>query len=167
REVLLSDGLEKDSLPAELRDALAERMISHCPGWVYERDYASGLLCGQFGAASAEALGLEQMPVGMMAAGAALYYLRENRKSAIPNIRDIRVYQRSEHLALDPATRRNLEITATMAEGRKAGSLLGCLDKTATAMGARRLKQWHNYPLVGLEAIRQRLDAVQELLDAA
>ncbi|MDA8430400.1 MAG: DNA mismatch repair protein MutS [Geobacteraceae bacterium] len=167
REILLSDGLELDNVAVELRGLLAERMVSRAPAWVYERDYATSLLCGQFGAASAEALGLDGMPAGLMAAGAALYYLRENRKSAIPHIRDIRVYQRSEHLALDPATRRNLEITATMAEGRKAGSLLGCLDKTSTAMGARRLKQWLNYPLVDLEAIRQRLDAVQEFLEAA
>ncbi|MBL0224905.1 MAG: DNA mismatch repair protein MutS [Geobacteraceae bacterium] len=166
REVLLSDGLEKDALPAELREFLAERMVSRCPAWVYERDYAAGLLCSQFGAASTEALGLEQMPTGLMAAGAALYYLRENRKSAIPHIRDIRVYLRSEHLTLDPATRRNLEITASMADGRKGGSLLGCLDRTCTAMGARRLKQWLSYPLVGLEPIRQRLDAVEELLES-
>jgi len=167
REVLLADNLEEDDLPADLRAFLGERIVSRAPGWVYERDYATTLLCGQFGAASAEALGLSAMPAGLTAAGAALYYLRENRKSAIPHIRDIKVYERTEHLALDPATRRNLEITATMAEGKKAGSLLGCLDRTATAMGARRLKQWLSYPLVGLEPIRQRLAAVEELLEAA
>ncbi len=167
REVLLPDGLEVATLSSDLRAFLGERIVSRAPGWVFERDYATSLLCGQFGAASAEALGLEAMPHGLMAAGAALYYLRENRKSAIPHIRDIRVYERTEHLALDPATRRNLEITATMAEGRKNGSLLGCLDRTSTAMGTRRLKQWLSYPLVGLEPIRQRLDAVGELLEAA
>ncbi|GFE61824.1 DNA mismatch repair protein MutS [Geobacter sp. AOG2] len=167
REVLLADNLEPDDLPADLRAFLGERIVSRAPGWVFERDYATSLLCNQFGAASAEALGLAAMPAGLMAAGAALYYLRENRKSAIPHIRDIKVYERTEHLALDPATRRNLEITATMAEGKKAGSLLGCLDRTATAMGARRLKQWLSYPLVGLEPIRQRLAAVEELLEAA
>ncbi|MFA7061856.1 MAG: DNA mismatch repair protein MutS, partial [Pedobacter sp.] len=165
REILLIDGLEIDTLPSDLRSFLGERIVSRAPSWVFERDYATSLLCGQFGAASAETLGLDGMPHGLMAAGAALYYLQENRKIAIPHIRDIRVYQRSEHLTLDPATRRNLEITATMAEGRKAGSLLGCLDRTYTAMGARRLKQWLNYPLVGLEPIRQRLDAVGELLE--
>ncbi len=165
REVLLIDGLEIDTLPVDLRAFLGERIVSRTPAWVFERDYAVSLLCGQFGAASAEALGLEGMPNGLMAAGAALYYLQENRKSAIPHIRDIRVYQRSEHLTLDPTTRRNLEITATMAEGRKAGSLLGCLDRTNTAMGARRLKHWLSYPLVGLEPIRQRLDALEELLE--
>ncbi|MBI5485301.1 MAG: DNA mismatch repair protein MutS [Deltaproteobacteria bacterium] len=166
REVLLADNLEIDSLAAELRSFLAERICSRTPGWVFERDYAAGLLCGQFGAASAEALGLSGMPCGLIAAGAALYYLRENRKSALPHLRDIRVCQRSEHLALDAATRRNLEIIATMADGRKSGSLLGCLDRTSTAMGARRLKQWLSYPLVGLEPIRQRLNAVEELLEA-
>jgi DNA mismatch repair protein MutS len=165
REVLLSDGMEIDTLTIDLRTFLTDRLISRSPGWVYERDYTTTLLCAQFGAASGEALGLETMPSGLMAAGAALYYLRENRKSAIPHIRDILVYQRSAHLALDPATRRNLEITATMVEGRKAGSLLGCLDRTCTAMGARRLKQWLNYPLVSPEPIRQRLNAVEELLE--
>jgi DNA mismatch repair protein MutS len=166
-EALLADGIELESLPPDLKFFLEQRIISRAPGWVYERDYAASLLCGQFGAASPEALGLEGLPCGLMAAGAALYYLRENRKSAIPHLRDIRVYQRSEHLSLDPATRRNLEITASMAEGRKSGSLLGCLDRTITAMGARRLKQWLSYPLVGLEPIRQRLNAVGELLESA
>ncbi|MFH1028243.1 MAG: DNA mismatch repair protein MutS, partial [Pseudomonadota bacterium] len=127
---------------------------------------AAAQLCDHFQAASVEALGLENMPVALPAAAAALYYLRENRKSALPHIRDIRVHQRHEHLALDPATRRNLEITASMAEGKRSGSLLGCLDRTGTAMGARRLKQWLSYPLVGAEPIRQRLDAVEELLES-
>ncbi len=166
REVLLSADLELESMATELRAFLTERSCSRSPGWVYERDYATTLLCSQLGAASAEALGLSGMPSGLIAAGAALYYLRENRKSALPHLRDIRVYQHCEHLSLDAATRRNLEIIASMAEGRKSGSLLGCLDRTSTAMGARRLKQWLSYPLVGLEPIRQRLDAVEELLEA-
>ena len=165
REVLLSDDLELEGLTPDLRLFLGERILSRTPGWVHERDYTAGLLCGQFGAASADALGLTGMPAGLIAAGAALHYLRENRKSALPHLRDIRVCQRSQHLALDAATRRNLEIITSMAEGRKSGSLLGCLDRTATAMGARRLKQWLSYPLVELDPIRRRLDAVEELLE--
>ncbi|MDD2897594.1 MAG: DNA mismatch repair protein MutS, partial [Desulfuromonadaceae bacterium] len=126
---------------------------------------ASTLLCGHFGAASADMLGLDGSPTALLAAAAALYYLRENRKAALPHIRDIIVSQRSQHLSLDPATRRNLEITASMAEGKRSGSLLGCLDRTGTAMGARRLKQWLSYPLIELEPIRARLDAVEELLE--
>ncbi len=166
REILLPDDFDMEALPADLRAFLAERIISRAPAWVYDRDYATTLLCGHFQSASVETLGLDGMPVALLAAAAALYYLRENRKSALPHIRDIRVYQRSEHLALDPATRRNLEITASMAEGKRSGSLLGCLDRTGTAMGARRLKQWLSYPLVGIEPIRQRLDAVEELLES-
>lgn len=166
REVLLPDNFNIEELPDDLRAFLAERIISRAPEWVYDRDYAATQLCGHFQAASLEALGLEGLPLALLAAAAALYYLRENRKAALPHIRDIRVHQRNEHLALDPATRRNLEITASMAEGKRSGSLLGCLDRTGTAMGARRLKQWLSYPLVGVEPIRQRLDAVEELLES-
>jgi DNA mismatch repair protein MutS len=167
REILLSDALDRDALPADLRSFLSLRIVSRTPAWIYDRDYATTLLCDHFGAASAEALGLENAPTALLAAAAALYYLRENRKAALPHIRDLLVSKRSQHLALDPATRRNLEITASMAEGKRAGSLLGCLDKTSTAMGARRLKQWLSYPLIELEPIRQRLNAVEELLESA
>jgi len=166
REILLRDGVDPETLPADMRSFLGERIISRAPAWVYDRDYSTKLLCDHFKAASAEALGLDGAPSALLSAAAALYYLRENRKAALPHIRDLRVYQRSQHLALDPATRRNLEITASMAEGKRSGSLLGCLDRTGTAMGARRMKQWLSYPLVGVEPIRQRLDAVEELLDS-
>ena len=165
-EILLSDSLDREALPPDLRSFLNDKLVSRAPGWVYDRDYATTLLCGHFGAASAEALGLDNTPTALLAAAAALYYLRENRKAALPHIRDILVSRRSQHLALDPATRRNLEITASMAEGKRTGSLLGCLDRTGTAMGARRLKQWLSYPLIELEPIRQRLDAVEELLES-
>lgn len=165
REILLSDSLDREALPAELRAFLSERIISRAPGWIYDRDYARKLLCDHFGAVSVEALGLDGAPAALLAAAAALYYLRENRKAALPHIRDIIVSRRSQHLALDPATRRNLEITASMAEGKRTGSLLGCLDRTGTAMGARRLKQWLSYPLIELEPIRQRHNAVAELLE--
>ena len=165
-EILLSDSLDREAMPPDLRSFLNDKLVSRAPGWVYDRDYATKLLCGHFGAASAEALGLDNTPTALLAAAAALYYLRENRKAALPHIRDILVSRRSQHLALDPATRRNLEITASMAEGKRTGSLLGCLDRTGTAMGARRLKQWLSYPLIELEPIRQRLDAVEELLES-
>lgn len=165
REILVSDALDLADIPADLRAFLAERILSRAPAWIYDRDYASTLICEHFGVASAEALGLGGAPTALLAAAAALYYLRENRKVALPHIRDILVSQRSEYLTLDPATRRNLEITASMAEGKRAGSLLGCLDRTGTAMGARRLKQWLSYPLVEPGLIRQRLDAVEELIE--
>jgi DNA mismatch repair protein MutS len=165
REILLPEGFELGILPADLLSFLSERVTSRAPVWIYDRDYAAKLLCDHFQAASVEVLGLDGAPAALLSAAAALYYLRENRKAALPHIRDLRFYQRTQHLALDPATRRNLEITASMAEGKRSGSLLGCLDRTGTAMGARRMKQWLNYPLVVVEAIRERLDTVEELLE--
>ncbi len=167
REILLSDALNLDSVPADLRSFFADRIISRAPSWIFDRDYASTLLCSHFGVASPEALGLADTPAALLASAAALYYLRENRKAALPHIRDLLVSRRCQHLALDPATRRNLEITASMAEGKRAGSLLGCLDRTGTSMGARRLKQWLSYPLIDLDPIKQRLDAVEELVERA
>lgn len=166
REILLSDSLEIESLPPDLHSFLNERLVSRVPSWIYDRDYSTKLLCDHFGAASPETVGLDESPTALLAAAAALYYLRENRKEALAHIRDIFVSKSSQHLALDPATRRNLEITVTMSEGKRLGSLLGSLDRTSTAMGARRLKHWLSYPLVELNPIRGRLDAVEELLES-
>lgn len=164
REILLADDLSFETLPGDIRTFFSEKIISRAPAWIYDSDYAAKLLCGHFSVASTETLGLKNAPTAILAAAAALYYLRENRKAALPHIRDIIVSERNHCLALDPATRRNLEITATMADGKRAGSLLWAMDRTETAMGARRLKQWLNYPLIELKPIRERLDAVEEFM---
>ncbi len=165
REILLSESDKSDPLPGEMNIALDKRLISYAPSWVFERDYAARLVCGQFGATSPEALDLGNIRYGLIAAGAALHYLKENRKSDPPHIKGIMVHRTGEHLTLDPATRRNLEITETMAEGKKRGSLLGCLDRTSTPMGARKLRHWLNYPLLNKAAIIIRLEAVAELTE--
>lgn len=166
REILLPEQL-KNQLPAELASVLGERPRSALPEWIYDKDYASKLLTEQFGVASPSSLGLEGLDAALLAAGATLYYLKENRHSTLPHLRDLQIISQSDHLALDPATRRNLELTATMQDGKKSGSLLGTLDRTATAMGARLLKQWISYPLVQKEPIRMRLDAVEQLVESS
>ena len=164
REILLTEQLRRD-LPAELAALLGDRPRSAVPDWVLDKDYAAKLLCGQFGVASPEPLGLTGLPAALLAVGMVLYYLQENRHASLPHLRDLTIVRESDHLALDPSTRRNLELTATMADNKKTGSLLGCLDRTVTAMGARLLKQWLSYPLVQVEPVRQRLSAVEELME--
>ncbi|MGB4600607.1 MAG: DNA mismatch repair protein MutS [Trichlorobacter sp.] len=166
RELLVPELLRRD-LPNELTALLGERPRSAVPDWVLDKDYAAKLICGQFGVASPETLGLADLPTALLAAGMVLYYLQENRHASLPHLRDLTIVHQSDHLALDPATRRNLELTATMSDNKKAGSLLGCLDRTTTAMGARLLKQWLSYPLVQVQPIRQRLSAVEELGERA
>ena len=164
REILLTEQLRRE-LPPELAAVLGDRPRSAVPDWVLDKDYAAKLLCGQFGVASPEPLGLIGLPAALLAVGMVLYYLQENRHASLPHLRDLTIVRESDHLALDPSTRRNLELTATMADNKKTGSLLGCLDRTVTAMGARLLKQWLSYPLVQVEPVRQRLSAVEELME--
>jgi DNA mismatch repair protein MutS len=104
------------------------------------------------------------MKEGVPAAGAILHYLQETQMGIVGHVRTIRPYKTREYLVLDEATRRNLELTATLADGKRKGSLLGLMDLTATAMGGRKLRQWINYPLVAIDGIVERQDAVEELL---
>lgn len=104
---------------------------------------------------------------GLYAVGAVLHYLQETQKGKAAHVTSIKAYTNAEHLLLDEATRRNLELTATLAEGKRKGSLLGLMDRTTTAMGGRKIKQWINYPLVTIRGITDRQDAVEALLQDA
>ena len=164
REILLPERL-RGSLPEELARLIDGKPRAYVPDWILDRDYAARTVCERYQIASLEGFGLSDEPVMVAAASMIIYYLRENRHGEVPHLQDIKVVTRNEYLALDPTTRRNLELTATMLDGKKHGSLLGCLDRTRTAMGARLLKQWLSYPLIKVEPISERLQAVSELLD--
>ena len=101
------------------------------------------------------------------AAGAILEYLTETQKTSLGHIDRLTPYRVGQTLEIDEATRRSLEITNTMREGRREGSLLDVLDRTITAMGSRLLGDWVGNPLTDLKAIDERLDAVAELVDDA
>ena len=94
----------------------------------------------------------------------ALKYLELTQKSSFSYMDKLSLYRIDEFMDIDVATRRNLEICGTMRTGDKKGSLLWVLDKTETSMGARRLKQWLEKPLIKAEAVRVRLDSVEELV---
>ncbi len=118
-------------------------------------------LADQFGGSSVP--GLEALPLAAVAAGAAVLYLAANQKSSPNHLKLPRVIAADGFMALDAATRRNLELTRASRDGGKTGSLLWVLDKTRTAMGGRTLKRWLEQPLLDLAAINRRLDAVEEL----
>lgn len=94
---------------------------------------------------------------------AMIKYLEDTQKSRVSYIDTLSVYSAEEFMSIDAATRRNLEITETMRDKAKRGSLLGVLDRTKTSMGARRLKQWLEKPLLNSIEINKRLFAVEEL----
>ncbi len=131
--------------------------------WVFNFDYAYEQLITQFNTQSLKGFGVEEMMQGVAAAGAVMNYLQETQKQNLLHIKKITRHDVGEYIILDPSTKRNLEITSSIA-GSNEGTLFSVLDKTETPMGGRMLKRWINQPLNRLEAVRQRLDAVRELV---
>jgi len=166
REVILPACYRDPKGAREVATLTVERAITYFEEWVYDADYCRRLIGNQFNGATPASLGCEDLSCALPAAGAILHYLLETQKGQAPHVTTISRYQQSEHLLLDESTRRNLELTATIAEGKRRGSLLGLMDRTVTAMGGRKLKQWINYPLMDLSRIVKRQDAVQELMEA-
>ncbi len=100
----------------------------------------------------------------MTALGAIISYIKETQKGQIPHMKDVSIYSSGQFAQIDAATRRNLELTETMRDKQKRGSLYGVLDKTKTAMGSRTLKNWILRPLINPVHITNRLDAVEEMV---
>ncbi len=142
--------------------ATGEVRFTKIDEWVFNRDYARETLTMQFKTASLKGFGIEHLDAGLLAAGAVLYYLSDTQKSALPHIQSVALYNPSDFMTLDFATKRNLEIVFSMHDGGKSGSLIGILDKTETPMGGRLLKKWIAAPLKRLEPILQRQEAVEE-----
>ncbi len=119
--------------------------------------------------ATLDAFGCEGMPLAVAAAGAALHYLKSNQPggeniSPLLHLNRLWTFSLSDYMLLDATTRRNLELTSSLQpDGKSPRSLLGVLDHTVTAMGARLLKRWIHQPLLDLAQIHARLDAVDEL----
>lgn len=162
-EIICSDSFMLSGL--DLRD-MQDRLgiIINTLGPHYFDEAASQkVLLEHFQVSSLIALGMDDKRTGSAAAGALLKYLYDTQKNSLSNITGISVYASGKYMLLDSSTRRNLELTQTMREKKKRGSLLWVLDRTATAMGARRLHQMLEQPLIDRALIEQRLDAVEKL----
>ena len=121
-------------------------------------------LLSHFHAESMEELGIDAFPCGISAAGSLLLYLLETQKTDLTHITEIRPYRTENYMVLGMSTVRNLELTETMRDKEKKGSLLWVLDRTKTAMGARMLRSWIEQPLIDRDEINARLDAVEALI---
>ena len=131
--------------------------------WYFDDDGCRKCMMNHFKVNTLAGLGLEDFPSGMISAGAAMQYLLETQKTDLTHINHIIPYLASRFMLLDSSTRRNLELTETLREKQKKGSLLWVLDKTKTAMGARRLRSDIEQPLINIDDINARLDAVEQL----
>ena len=130
---------------------------------VFDDDACRKILLKHFKVNTLIGLGIEEFPTGMIAAGALLQYLYETQKTGLEHFTHIYPYLTSKYMLLDSSTRRNLELTETLREKQKRGSLLWVLDKTKTAMGARMLRSFIEQPLIDKDEIDNRLDAIEEL----
>ncbi len=133
------------------------------PDWTFDRSTARGVLCEHFQVATLTGYGFADDQPCLVAAGAILIYLRETLRSRLIHIRRLQLYRPDDRLLLDEVTRRSLELTRTLRDNRREGSLLAMMDRTVTPMGARLLHDHLLAPLTDIGQICGRLDAVEEL----
>lgn len=131
--------------------------------WYFDDETAKKALIEHFKVMSLEGLGLADYNIGSVCAGALMLYLRETQKTSLEQLSTITTYTTGKYMIIDTSTRRNLELTETLREKQKRGSLLWVLDKTKTAMGARLLRSYIEQPLIQREAILKRQNTVEEM----
>jgi DNA mismatch repair protein MutS len=162
-ELLVSD--ESAKLPADYAGAAS---LTRRPAWTFGHVAAVDSLTNHFGTRTLEGLGFSAEPTAddaaaLRAAGAILDYLRETQKASLSHVDRLAPYCVDDCLAIDPAARRSLELTESIRNNRREGSLLGSTDRTVTSLGARLFADWLAAPLTNVSAINARLDGVAEL----
>lgn len=158
-EVLFQKSLRKD-----FNAQFGTRFYSFAlDEWVFTTDYANDILLKHFGTTSLKGFGVEQLPLGIIAAGAALHYLAETQHDKVQHINHLSRIDEERFVWLDRFTVRNLELFQPSGNGenQKGKSLVDIIDYTVSAMGSRMLKRWIGMPLKDLLPIQERLDLVE------
>ncbi|MBS0556353.1 MAG: DNA mismatch repair protein MutS [Proteobacteria bacterium] len=157
-----------ETLVAE--DAAWPECVTALPGlrrrapWHFDAQTAQRQLCAFFKVRDLSGFGCADLPLAVAAAGALHGYVEETQKSALPHLSGLAVENSADTLALDAATRRNLELD-THASGDSRNTLLGVLDETITPMGARALRRWLHRPLRDRTTLRRRYQAIDALIE--
>ncbi len=162
-DAFLVSGVDIEDMRGRLRITV-NAIESH----YFDDDACRKCLMKHFHVQALTGLGVEDFPTGMIAAGALLQYLYETQKdTSLAHFTHLYPYLTNKYMLLDSSTRRNLELTETLREKQKRGSLLWVLDKTKTAMGARTLRSYIEQPLIDLKEIASRQDAIEALCSHA
>ena len=159
REILASPGVT--GLSRLLEEQRIGATITQAEEWTFEYEASRRSLLDQLKTHSLHAFGLEGHAAAISAAGALVQYLRDTQKADLAHLREVTFRAGSDCLVVDPTTLRNLEVIEA-ASGGRAGSLLDEIDRTVTPMGGRLIRAWLLRPLLSLERIQDRLDAVEE-----
>ncbi len=157
-DALFMSGLSVEQLKEQMHLALAPIDARY-----FNEETGARCLREHFHVSQLNGLGAQDFEYGIVASGALLQYLYDTQKTSLAHITSLKSYQTGKFMIVDTSTHRNLELTETMREKQKRGSLLWVLDKTKTAMGARTLRSYIEQPLVEKQAILDRQDAIEEL----
>jgi DNA mismatch repair protein MutS len=157
-ECLLRPGM--DDLAEAIRSVSRAVVTFHEPE--DKRRPARRMLLDHFGTQSLRGFGCEEMSTGLDAAALLLDYVRQTHQSSLAHIRSLATYSTEMFMVLDAAARRNLELTHSLSDGARGKSLVAIMDRTVTSLGGRLLRKWFDQPLLSIDMIRARQDAVAE-----
>lgn len=163
-EIILSAGTDVIIDSEDLRP-ITEGYYNILGEDYYKPDAIRECIKRQFQVTALKGIGIEEGSQTEIALGSLILYLIDTQKKSLSHIISLNTYSIGQHMSLDKSTIKNLELTETLFEKKLQGSLLGVLDKTHTAMGSRKMKQWLKEPLNNVDAINDRLDAVEALQD--
>ncbi len=158
-----SEILYQKQYKARYRECLGERFYSFgLEDWAFQQTYAEEKLTKHFGTKTLKGFGVQNLSLGITAAGAVLTYLSDTHHHEAQHISNIARIEQDRFIWMDPFTLQNLEILQS--SNKEAVTLLNVMDKTVSPMGGRMLKRWMALPLKDLTTIRQRHDSVEQLL---
>ncbi len=161
-EILISEDVEDSPVVKQLRQEI-ETPLTRRPNVDFHPGNAADVLCRQFKVSTLAGFGVEHLKLAQAAAAALLHYASETQKTSLPHIQRIRVESMDAFIALDPVTRRNLEITEPLFE--HGTSLLKLVDRCQTVMGSRLLARHLMQPLRDTKLLEQRQDAIADILN--
>ena len=162
REILVTKEFSESHQTEEI-SLITDAFINVVTDEFFSKKACVEAIKAQFNCSAPAAVGLEEDGLALLSLGALINYLLETQKHSLKHIAGFNFYEMGKHMSLDKATLRNLELTETLHDKKITGSLLGVLDKTHTAMGSRKMKQWLREPLNDSDEINLRLDGVEEL----
>lgn len=162
-EIIISDSWSDEKMK-NLKTSVGKATLTTLDGWKFDYDFAYQLLIEHFKVSSLDGFGCQGMKVGISAAGAILAYLKQTKKPLLSHINKISPFFKDQVMFLDANTIRNLELLTPLRSGEKGLTLLSLLNRTKTAMGARLLRSWIIQPLSNRDKIKQRQEAIEELI---
>ena len=162
-EIIYEDTFATSGIDISFTVEKLKITVSQAPEHYYNYDSCEQLLKRHFKLSSIEGLGLKDSPASVVSSGAMLQYLYDTQMNSLQHINHIELYSVDSYMIIDSSTRRNLELTETLRDKQKKGSLLWVLDKTKTAMGARKLREYVEQPLLDKKTIEERLNSIEAL----